>query len=602
MSLIKEYFELTKKYIDEYGNTTLLLMQVGAFFEVYGFKDSTNQIIYDSNIMEFSRICDLNVVDKKVCVSNSEQVVMAGFKDHLLDKYIKKLQDNGFTIVVYVQDQQCANTTRSLLGIYSPGTYFSTDSEQITNNSACIWIDVSNRVLNKLLMDKQGIKTNNSLYVSVGMSVIDIYTGQTNIMEYTEQYIRNPTTFDELERFISIYNPSETILIYNVSNEEINEIVSYANIKSKSIHFVSLLEEKNSNKLFKIRALNCEKQKFQTELLNKFYKINDISSFMTSYNENVWGTQSFCYLLDFIYQHNPNLVYKLSEPIFQSNNSKLILANHSLKQLNIIDDNNYKGKYSSVVKMLNECVTTMGKRKFNHNFLNPLSLINKDILQKEYDITEYLLTRKELNSLRTMLGSLKDISKINRQILLCKVSPKSLFHLYTSLKLTKDIYNNIIDDSNIVSYLTNKVTNFNILITNIDEITEFLDNTLIIEECKNIENIQKVEESFIKLTYNKELQEKVKTLSDSIDQVECCRTYFNTLIASYESDNKKKVIRKRVTKKDDSKYINEVSDDVTETEYVKIYETEKNNYGLIATDRRCRVLLELLVNKQKSNQ
>jgi DNA mismatch repair protein MutS len=597
MSLIKEYFELTKKYIDEYGENTLLLMQVGAFFEVYGYKDIANLTIYGSNIMDFSRICDLNVVDKKVCVSDAEQIVMAGFKDHLLDKYIKKLQDNGFTIVVYVQDQQCANTTRSLLGIYSPGTYFSTDSEQITNNSVCIWIDVSSRVLNKLLMEKRGIKNNNNLYVSVGMSVIDIYTGQTNIMEFTEYYIKNPTTFDELERFISIYNPSETILIYNVSNQEINDIISYANIKSKSIHFVSLLEEKNLNKT---RALNCEKQKFQTELLNKFYKINDISSFMTSFNENVWATQSFCYLLDFMFQHNPNLVYKLSEPVIQHNNSKLILANHSLKQLNIIDDDNYKGKYSSVVKMLNECVTSMGKRKFNHNFLNPMSSSNKEALQKEYNITEYLLTEVDLIPLRTMLSSLKDISKINRQILLSKVSPKSLFHLYTSLQLTKNIYNNIINDQTIVSYLSEKVPGFTneLLLTNIDNITNFLDNTLYIEQCKDIDNIQKIEESFIKLSYNQELKEKVTTLSESLDQVECCRTYFNTLISCYESDAKKKTVKKRATKKNN--LIDEMSDDVIETEYVKIYETEKSNYGLIATDRRCRVLQELLTNKNNN--
>lgn len=591
MSLIKEYLELTKKYINEYGENTLLLMQVGAFFEAYGLKDE-NFTIYGSNIMEFSRICDLNVVDKKVFKGVSDNVVMAGFKDHLLDKYIKKLQENGFTIVVYVQDQQCADTTRSLLGIYSPGTYFSTDSEQITNNTACVWVEVNKK---NLLFDKRSTTINNN-YVNIGMSVIDIYTGQTNIMEYTEQYIKNPTTFDELERFISIYNPSEIILIYNVSNEEINDIVSYANIKSKSIHFVSLLDE-TTNKNNINRALNCEKQKFQTELLGKFYKINDISTFMLPFNEYVWATQSFCYLLDFIYQHNPYLVYKLTEPIIEHNGNKLILANHSLKQLNIIDDDNYKGKYSSVVKMLNECVTTMGKRKFNHNFLNPIT--NKNILNKEYNITEHLLTKSEtFKELRTMLSSLKDISKINRQILLSKVSPKLLYNLYTSLQLTKHIYNYIINDTVLVSYITEKNINFNNLLNNIDEIVEYLDNTLIMEKAKDIDNIQKVEDSFINLSYDSELNEKVKTLSDSLDQLECCKSYLNSLISTYETDIKKKTVKKRTTKKTKENSYLEENDDVTNTEYIKIYETEKNNYGLIATDRRCKILQEILTNKK----
>ena len=91
MSLIKDYFQKTKKHIEDYGELTIVLIQVGAFFEVYGLKDK-NDNINGSNIMDFSRICDLNVVDKKACC-DLDAVVMAGFKDHLLDKYIKKLME-----------------------------------------------------------------------------------------------------------------------------------------------------------------------------------------------------------------------------------------------------------------------------------------------------------------------------------------------------------------------------------------------------------------------------------------------------------------------------------------------------------------------------
>ena len=36
MALVREYFELTKKYQNDYGEKAILLMQVGSFFEVYG--------------------------------------------------------------------------------------------------------------------------------------------------------------------------------------------------------------------------------------------------------------------------------------------------------------------------------------------------------------------------------------------------------------------------------------------------------------------------------------------------------------------------------------------------------------------------------------
>jgi len=579
MSLIKDYFEKTKKHIDEYGELTIVLIQVGAFFEVYGLKDR-NDNISGSNIMDFSRICDLNVVDKKVCCG-LDSVVMAGFKDHLLDKYIKKLQDAGYTIAVYEQDEQCANTTRSLSGIYSPGTYFSTDTDSITNNTCCIWIE-----------NKKGtLKNKDKMYVYVGASVVDIYTGTTSILEYSEHYLKNPCTFDELERFISIYNPSETILISNLPISEIDDVVNFTNIKSKSLHIINLNDHQNGSKNIQ-RASNCEKQTYQIELLNRFYKINDIQSFMASFNENVYATQSFCYLLDFIYQHNPNLIYKISIPLLENTSKKLVLANHSLKQLNIIDDDNYKGKYSSVVKMLNECITPMGKRKFTHNFLNPVT--DGAYLQKEYDIIEHLmLNRDDYKVVKTLLVHIKDISKIMRQIMLQKITPKSLYQLYSSICSAKVLYEFVVGDFTLKEYLSKKIIDFVSLTEQIDNVAKYLEDVLILEDCKDIDNIQKIEKSFIKSGVDEDLDNKINTLIISQDQLEACRLYFSNLISTYETGTK--------TKKNQKKKLSETSDenddDNTKT-YVKIHETEKNNYSLIATDRRCKILEELIKNKK----
>lgn len=597
MAFIKEYFTLTKQYLDEYGQNTILLMQCGAFFEVYGLKDK-NDLICGSNIIDFARICDLNVVDKKVCIG-SDNVVMSGFKDHLVDKYIKKLQDNGYTIAVYAQnDPNEGVITRSLIGVFSPGTYFSTEPDNITNKTCCIWIETQKKSLVSMLKNGNSSSNNNKV-VYIGVSIIDIYTGKTCIMEYWEQYIKNPTTFDELERFISIHCPSETIIISNIDNQDINDIVSYINLKSKSIHYVNLLDsstlekvkdEKNINNINNKRAANCEKQIYQTQLLSKFYKFNDIGAFMTIFGERVYATQSFCYLLDFIYQHNPNLVYKIDEPTIENDNSKLILANHSLKQLNIIDDDNYSGKYSSVVKMLNECITPMGKRKFAYCFLNPVTDIS--YLQREYNIIDHLLVNPdEYSVIKQMLSGIKDIAKINRQIMLKKISPKYIYQLYNSILISKLVYNFVIDNHDLIEYLKHRMTSthFNNLLVHIVEITTFLDNVLIMEDCKDIDNIHKIDKSFIKSGVDSDLDTKIMTLMESEDQLECCRSYFSSIIANYETSGVKK---KRATKT--------VIEDDTESKdtFVKIHETEKNNFSLVATDRRCKILEEVLLTNK----
>ena len=581
MSLIKEYLELTTRFKDDYGELTIILMQNGAFFEVYALKDD-NDNIYGCSIVEFSRICDLNIVDKKAAgdkhvLVNGSKVVNAGFKTHLIEKYIKKLQECGYTVVVYEEDAEedvtCKKKNRSLTGVYSPGTFFSFDSETITNNSCCIWIEIKKPTLKSL-----------KKHIYIGVSQIDIYTGTSSIMEYNEVYINNPCTFDELERFISIYKPSETIFVSTLTNKELSDIISYANIQSKSIHYVSLLQEDNSKNTLK--ALNCEKQVYQTQLLNKFYKINDTQSFMGLFNENVYATQSFCYLLDFIYQHNPNLVYKIEEPILENTSKRLILANHSLKQLNIIDDDNYKGKYSSVVKMLNECITPMGKRKFAYSFLNPVT--DEEYLKNEYNIVEKLLQNSNNYSIvKNLLVPIKDVSKIMRQIMLVKITPRAMYQLYLAINSARQLYDYMIDKVELHEYLKNKIDNFENLLKNINTVSTYLENVLVLDECKDIDNIQKVENSFIKKGVDTTLDNKIKTLIDSQDQLEACREYFNSIISNYESGIKSK---RKV------KSVDEEDEDVKS--YIKIHETEKNNFTLIATDRRCKILEEVIKNNK----
>ena len=58
MALIKEYFDLTQKYQDDYGVNTILLMQVGSFFEVYVISSENSEIITGSKILDFSQICE----------------------------------------------------------------------------------------------------------------------------------------------------------------------------------------------------------------------------------------------------------------------------------------------------------------------------------------------------------------------------------------------------------------------------------------------------------------------------------------------------------------------------------------------------------------
>lgn len=560
MALIKEYFDLTKKYQDEYGENTILLMQVGSFFEVYAKNNKKTNTISGSKINDFSQICELNVVEKNVCVG-TDDILMAGFKDIMIEKYLRKIQDASFTAVVYTQDEAAKNTTRSCAGVFSPGTYFSNESQSLTNNITCIWIDL---IDNKVFMKGK--------YVVVGVANIDIFTGKTSIFQFKEIYLNNPTTYDELERFISIYNPSEVIFISNLPDEnEMDYIISYAGINCNLVHKICTTSEKNLHTQKVLRVKNCEKQTYQSEILNKFYQINDFDVFYQNFYNNNIAAQSFCYLLDFVYQHNPYLVNKISEPIFENCSDRLILANHSLKQLNVIDDSNYNGKYSSVLKMLNNCLTPMGKRKFSYNFLNPTT--NIEYLQREYDITEYFMTflsdEKYNSFLKSNLSCIKDISKNERQIFLKKISPKSFYTLHNNILLISKIYDKISEDSYLMEYLGIFEKNILNIRNYCDEITNFITKNCNLELAKEIDQTQNFEINFIERNVDSELDKKTDTLNESELKLESIREYLSGIIENKEKKGKT-------------------------TDYVKIHETEKNNYSLICTSRRCKLLEDAL--------
>jgi DNA mismatch repair protein MutS len=560
MSLIKEYFDLTKKFQDEYGENTILLMQVGAFFEVYGMYDKDTRTIIGSKIQDFSQICELNIVDKNTCVGESG-VMMAGFKDIQIERYIKKIQDAGFTAVVYAQDENVKNTTRSLAGIFSPGTYFHSESQSLTNSTTCIWVDY---IENKVLMKGK--------YVVVGISNIDIYTGKTTIFQFKEMYVNNPTTYDELERFISIYNPSEVILISNLPEEkEMDHIVSYAGISSSLIHKINLNQPNSLSKSKAANVKNCEKQAYQREILSKFYTFDNFDIFIQNFNDNNIATQSLCYLLDFIYQHNPQLVSKISEPVFESTSKRLTLANHTLKQLNIINDGNVKpAKYSCVSEMLNNCFTPMGKRRFLYNMLNPICDVND--LNREYNITEYILNNFSHfdSEFKHKLNQIKDLSKFERQVFLKKITPKSFASLHNNLHIIFDIFSSIQNNTVIVNYLKEDDANILNIGNKCKSLINFLDEHIDIQLAKDIDISQQFEVNFIKPFVDTELDKKSELLKDSESGLEAIREYLSNLIENKEKKSSKS------------------------SDYVKIHETEKNNYSLVCTSRRCKILQDAL--------
>ena len=190
-----------------------------------------------------------------------------------------------------------------------------------------------------------------------------------------------------------------------------------------SAHDISAHDTSNSSSTdFREIALRAEKQTYQIATLEKFYPNIPNEEITDNFPTHWIALQSLTFLLNFVYQHNPNLVHKLQSPIFENHSDKLILANHSLKQLNMLPENAQGGKLRSVSTFLNSCVTVMGKRKFNRILHNPTT--NQQWLQTAYDITEHAITNELWSDYRTQLSRVNDVEKFTRKLAMKKVTPQ----------------------------------------------------------------------------------------------------------------------------------------------------------------------------------
>jgi DNA mismatch repair protein MutS len=484
---------------------------------------------------------------------------MAGFRDYTMEKYVQKLSENGYTSVVYVQEKDGKNIKRKFHSIHSAGTYISYDTDsspQTTNNIMCVWINTY----------KSFSQTNNENMVC-GISVANIFTGKSFMFEYEIPYYDNPTTFDELERSVSIYAPSEILLITETMDEKMTEkVIQYSGMHNAVVHKYM----KCSQNIDIIK--NCSQQKYIQHILSTFFG-EECYQVCSEFNNNTIATQSFCFLLNFIQEHNPNLVRKIEQPTFANTSYRMILANHTLKQLNIIDDYSEdsmkNSKYSSVLAFLNKCCTPMGRREFKHQLTNPT--FNEEWLNKEYSMIKMLLNENNVHFIsffRSQLIQIRDIEKICRQIIIKKIYPSSIYHLYKSIENIEQIYQCLYESPELNNYFGEhciEILNFG---EQCSQLLNFINTNLKMEVCMDIQSMQNFEKNIIQKGVSTKLDTLIKNYEDSISLFNGIKESLNTLLRTFEKS--------------------------AETEYIKIHETDKSGYSLQITKKRASTLKTIL--------
>jgi DNA mismatch repair protein MutS len=575
--IFSEYFKYTREHQLKYGQKTIVLMQVGSFFEVYGVRNLITGQITGSLIVELSEVCQLNIPDKKATYGTDGVIVGGGFQLYMLDKYLVKLIDAGYTVPIYTQDKDGKKDgktiIRSLYKVVSPGTYLSCEpdnSPQITNNIMCIWMNTFKSVFS----------TNSRETIIYGVAVANIVTGKSSMFEYSSPFYMDATTFDELERYVSVFSPSEVILLSPFDDKQNNTIMQYVGMRASSIHFVDTKDVNNS------KVSNCSTQKYIKQILSTFFG-EEAYDICAEFREHEMASQTFCYLMNFIQEHNPDLIRKVSIPEFTNSSNRVILANHTLMQLNILDDSNNDGKHngnlSSVMKFMNRCCSPMGRRKFQSQLTSPT--FNEEWLNNEYSMISTMLLPNNyelIDAFRKELRELRDIEKISRQLIQRKLYPNSIAQLYHSIQTIQRMNASFIESPEICDYLCsdfikdigNEFSSFQYINDISDKITQFLDNHLHIHLCESITSMTSFDENIIRSGISDVLDSEVSKYNKNISIFDEIRKYFNECMQQNENS--------------------------PDTEFVKMHETDKSGRGLQMTLKRSAILKQILTKQTAS--
>lgn len=414
INIHEEYLQYHEKFIQKYGLKTIVLMQVGNFYETY----STDK--RGPNLFELSDL--LNIVctrkDKSITTIDEKNPYMLGFNCSATNKFVKILIDEGYTVILVSQTTPAPEPKREVTHILSPSTYI----DNVTTD-------------NKYLMILY-FETNNSLNsskpnISIGMCTIDVSIGNVFWYEtHSYEFVNDNEPWEEAKRFYHFYRPTE-LIIYNINNTT-TPINTKMNINEK----IDLLPNQIVTEYTKIN-MDYTKLSYQNKLLKKIYPqtgmINPIE--YLNLEKYPYAVISITNAFDFIYQHNQNLIKELKIPEYFNEHKYMILGTSAQYQLNIVNYYNWERidtKFQSLNSVINNCSTPMGKRILKNRLCAPFTDINT--IQSYYDQTEKILNLSIWEEIRSYLKEMSDLDKLFRKLSIKYIKPYELYSIYKSLQ------------------------------------------------------------------------------------------------------------------------------------------------------------------------
>lgn len=405
----QEYYRLQRKYEKIYGQgRTLVVIEMGTFFEVYAYP--AEGLGY-GNLERLSEITDVTLTRK-----NKKEPVgfrnpnIVGFPVIAVTKYFKLLMKHGFTIIAMEQVSRVGDEIeRKVTGIYTAGTYMEDLKSTEANNLVSVYVE-------------EVMQLDGSYLQIVGLSKIDVSTGQNMVHEVHSLRGDERYALDEATRFLKNNQAQEILItIKNLESMTQDKLLMYLEVNPQ----ICYIYDQVTREFLKLP--------YQNQYLNEIFQFQNMLSPLENLNleRMPYATVSYMILLDYVANHNQDLITKINLPEVYTVSQHLYLGNDAVMQLNILP-NQYldnTGQFGSLYEVVNQAQTPMGKRYLKECLLNPLVDPNK--IQQKYRLTETIMVNAELyDILDNTLKGMRDLERLHRRIALQRLHPTEFVRMH----------------------------------------------------------------------------------------------------------------------------------------------------------------------------
>lgn len=431
--MLQQFMAIKEKHPDK-----LLLFRMGDFYETF-FDDARLAAKY----------LGITLTSRNKNTENA--VPLAGFPYHALDNYLDKLIKNGIKVVICEQTEDPRKAKglvkREIVDIITPGSVIDAELIEKTDNNFLAAV----------------FNENNSF----GLAFIDASTGEFMFTEVDESGLKN-----ELLRL----NPAEIIVKDEEQKKQIMKMLS------ETPATVTIFDS------WYFDAVEAEK------VLKDHFKVINLEGFSAA--DKYFGRTAAGIALAYLQSLKIEKMEHITALQFYSLSSYMQLDEVTRRNLELVRSLRNSSLQGSLLSVIDNTKTPMGKRLLKNQILNPL--VKKDIIVKRLDAVETLFDHiSATENIREILKDIGDLSRLISKVGTERLNPREMLALKNFLSSSHTLQEMLSEfsENEMIFELKEKISDYS-------EITQLIDSAIKDEPSLNI-----TDGNIIKTDYNKDLSE-----------------------------------------------------------------------------------------------